>query len=103
MAGYVGDAIALLVTVTDPFTKENLPDRTVLVDVYYGNGNPKTQVGIRDTPQVADISFTWNEDHEGYLGYVDTTGFPAGKIYVRIKSTGNVYTNTEYGSFQIKA
>lgn len=102
MALYVGDTVALRVDVSDPFTDELLSEYTVHADLYYSAGtNPRTTPAIRESPDVAGVPFAWDTTHEAYLGYVDTTGYPPGTIYVRLRVDGPVYKNVEYSSFKI--
>jgi hypothetical protein len=106
VAAYVGDTVALRADVTDPFSGEVLPDYDVLGDIYTSGVNPKTTPEIREQAEVKDVAFTWNPligDSGAYVGFVDTDGFPPGTIYVRIRVTGPVYDNVEFGSFRLTA
>lgn len=104
MALYVGDTVALRVDVSDPFTDETLADYTVQADLYYSAGlNPRTNPDIREDGDVKNVAFAWDATHGAYLGYVETTGFPAGTVYVRVRVDGPVYKNVEYSSFKITA
>lgn len=101
MALYIGEAVAIRAVATNPFTEEELTGLTGTVETFNPTKDPKNVPGDRTTPH-ATHAMTYDANAGGYVAYVPTTGYVAGKWSYRVHLTGGAYDNWEYGSFSLK-
>lgn len=100
MTLYVGEAVTIKATATDPAKKQPITDATAVVDFYAPGKNPKLVVEDRVTDK-DQVTMAYDADAAAYLGYVDTTGWEPGKWSVKVTLSGS-YDSWEYGSFTLK-
>lgn len=101
MTLYVGEAVTIRATATNPITKAVISDAVAVADFYAPGKNPKLNPADRiiDKPQV---SLVYDPAAGSYLGYVDTTGWVEGRWSFKVTLSGS-YDSWEYGSFALKA
>lgn len=100
MTLYVGDALRIVVSATDPETSLPLdPAPTgAEVDFWAPGVNRKT-----DAPTTPDVAMTWRPATSDFVLFQDTTGFAPGKWTFRVTVTGSTYSNFEYSTFRLSS
>lgn len=108
MANYVGEGLTILCAATDPATGAPITADTGEVEFYAPGKNPAAIPADR-TPDQGPFSMGYdatvvNRDGSfgAYIGYVDTTGWAAGKWTYRVKLVG-AFASWEYATVVLKA
>lgn len=102
MATYVGEAVAMFSQVVNPLTKEPITNLTAVVEFYAPSKDPKNVPGDR----VADYGpfpMTYDADAGGYVGFVSTVGWTAGRWTARVRASNTEWDNWEYATVVVKA
>lgn len=97
---YVGEGLTIKAAASDPLREQTIIDAIAACEFYAPGKNAK------DVPadRVPDYTLTlvYNSDLSLYVGYIDTTGWAAGKWQFKVTLSG-AYDAWEYGSFHLKA
>lgn len=101
MAIYAGETVALRAQVVDPFTGLPLQGDTAEVELYAPGKNPARNPADR-VVDVGPAQATF-EANIGWVAYVPTDGFAAGRWTYRFRVVGSSFDTWEYGTFQVKA
>lgn len=101
MALYVGEAVTIKATATDPLRNTVISDATAVCDFYAPGKDPKGVPADRtvDKPQ---ITLTFDAALGVYLGYANTAGWVPGKWSFKVTLSGS-YQSWEFGTFTLKA
>ena len=108
MAIYVGETLTISAGTVNFITGAAISDASAFVEFYAPGKNPKTVAAdrVKDhgpyTMVYEPLIANRVGDSGGYVGYVDTTGWVAGKWAYQVKLTGQ-YDSWEYGTFTLVA
>lgn len=97
---YVGEAVTIKATATDPLRNTLISDASAVADFYGPGKDPKGNPADR-TADKEQITLLWDAALGVYLGYVDTTDWDPGKWSYKVTLTGE-YDSWEYGTFTLK-
>lgn len=101
MVLYVGEAVTLAVTATNPLLGDAvITDGTCVIELYAVGTDPKNDPAAR-TPTTTHAA-AWDAAVGAYVAYIPTTGLAAGKHPYRAVLSG-AYSSWEYGSFTLRA
>lgn len=102
MVLYVGEAVTIKATATDPLrNNQPIPDATAVVDFYAPGKDPKGTPGDRTTDK-PQVTLSYDAELGVYLGYVSTVGWEPGKWSFKVTLSGS-YDSWEYSTFTLKA
>ena len=98
MTLYVGDALRIVVSATDPETGLPLdpPPTSAHVDFWAPGVDRKT-----NPPTTPDVAMTYRGASSDFVLFQDTTGFAPGKWTFRVTVIGSTYSNFEYSTFKL--
>jgi hypothetical protein len=106
---FVGEAITVVADARNPARASVvISDAMAQVEFYAPGSNPAKVPADRVVtqgpfPMAFDSAFTLKDGTLGaYVGYVDTTGWPAGRTPFRVTLSGS-YDSWEYSSFNLVA
>lgn len=112
MTIFVGEAVTIVGSATDPLkADENITDATAVADFYGPGKDPKGNPEDRTTDK-QQVTLTYDAEvvvklgqstvTGAYVGFADTTGWAPGKWTYKVTLSGS-YDSWEYGTFTLKA
>lgn len=108
MAIYVGESVTVIAAAVNPVSGAVISDATGVAEFYAPGKNPAKTPADRTpdagpVPLVFDATVSNKDGTVGaYVGYVETTGWAAGKWTFKATLSGS-YDTWEYGSFSLSA
>lgn len=100
MTLYVGDALRIVVSATDPETTLPLspPPSSAHVDYWAPGVDRKTTAAT-----TSNVAMTYRPATSDFVLFQDTSGFAPGKWTFRVTVIGSTYSNFEYSTFRLSS
>lgn len=104
MALYLGEAVRLRATATDPETGLPLTPTGASVDFWAPGKNPIKDPDVRAFPDVGNQPMVWRPETQDFVLVASTTGpaWTAGKWTYRVTVQGEAFSNWEFSTFTLK-
>lgn len=103
---YVGEAVRIRVTATDPETGVALvpAPTSASIDFWRPGRNPIRDLEVRSTPDISNTEMAYRPATNDFVLFQSTAGDPwvAGKWTYRVTVSGDSFTNWEYATFVLK-
>lgn len=98
MTLYVGDALRIVVSATDPETSLPLSPAPTGAQVdFWAPGVDRK----KSAPTRTAVAMAYRTATKDFALFQDTTGFAPGKWTFRVTVTGTTYSNFEYSTFKL--
>lgn len=119
MALYAGEAVRVRAQIMDPDTDapfvvaEGDPNPTATLELWAPGKNPAKDPAVRPDPDHGPDDMDYRPEESDFVLFVHTRGagmgpdptgdkWEPGKWSFRVRVTGNVFTNWEYGTFTLR-